>query len=148
MNCLQSKCVLANKQPAERSTSGPACCRSLSWLSQKAAAAATSVDEVQRKWKAVGALTGAVMHLFVFSLLLAAAARSGKRRIAKAPFKLFSHHRLLTRWYLQSSPSSGWYLTRQSSMNILMISVRMNCGPWLQQSTSGWCWRTRTAWTL
>lgn len=48
-------------------------------MSQKAAAAATSLDEVQRKWKALGVLAGTIMHLLVFSLLLAAAARSGKR---------------------------------------------------------------------
>lgn len=48
-------------------------------MSQKAAAAATSLDEVQRKWKTLGVLAGTIMHLLVFSLLLAAAARSGKR---------------------------------------------------------------------
>lgn len=46
----------------------------------------------------MGVQVGTVMHLLVFSLLWAAAARSGKRRIAKAPFKLFPHHPLVARW--------------------------------------------------
>lgn len=142
------KWILANKLPAERSTSGPACCRGLAWLSQKAAAAATCVDEVHRKCKAVGVQVGPVMLLLAFLLLWAAAARSGKRRIAKAPFKLFPHQPLLVRWQLQSSLSSGLYLTRRCWMSISMIYTRMNCGPRLQRSMMDRRWTTRTCQAL
>lgn len=151
MNCLQSECSF-----------GPISCQQreehinsqvyLDWV-KSAAAAATSLDEVQREvkgfWEFLGLAQSCISSCarFFWLQLLAQVSEDLEKRLH---FFFCCVSWLISS--LQSFPrthaSSGSYLTTRPWRNILMIYVRIKPGPRARRSTSRWWWRTRTCWPL